>query len=78
MKVWTPQLLYDAKPWVFIGLGAFGCLGTILWAVLSSEWTWIRAALCLGGAALGILGGAILQTRREYRSRSKWRREHLR
>lgn len=78
MKVWTPQFIYDAKPWGFVAIGASACLGTIVWAMVSSEWTGIRAAVCLGGAALAILGGAILQTRREYRSRSKWRREHLR
>lgn len=43
MKTWTPQKLYDAKPWAFVAAGA-----------------------------------AILQTRREYRTRSEWQREKSR
>ncbi len=53
MKTWTPQKLYDAKPWAFVAAGA-------------------------GAAALLILGAAILQTRREYRTRSEWQREKSR
>jgi hypothetical protein len=65
MKAWTPQGLYDAKPWVFIVVGG-------ILAVLWSVW---RGLLCFGGAALAIVGGATLQLRQDYRARSKWRRE---
>ena len=49
MRSWMPKSVYDAKPWVLIGLG--------------------------GLLALGIVGGATLQMRQDYRARSKWRRE---
>jgi len=78
MKKWTPQKLYDAKPWAFIALGVCTAVGATIWAYAAGEWTGLQGALCLGGAALAILGAAILQTRREYRSRSKWQRERFR
>ncbi|HXI48112.1 MAG TPA: hypothetical protein VNH39_05935 [Steroidobacteraceae bacterium] len=38
MRNWTPQSLYDLKPWVFVVAGAFFGVGTMLrslWAGLA-------------------------------------------
>ena len=71
MRTWTPQTLYDAKPWVFIMVGALPGVGMMLWSL----WTVWRGLLCLGGAGLAIVGGATLQMRQDYRAKSKWRRD---
>ena len=75
MSSWTPQTLYDAKPWVFIAMGAILGVGTMLWSLSAGQWTLWRGLLCLGGVALAIVGGATLQQRQEYRANSKWRRD---
>jgi hypothetical protein len=75
MTSWTPQTLYDAKPWVFIAMGAILGVGTMLWSLSAGQWTLWRGLLCLGGVALAIVGGATLQMRQEYRANSKWRRD---
>lgn len=75
VSYWTPQRLYDAKPWVFVGVGAALAIGMMLWSLDAGLWTLWRSVLCLGGAALAIVGGATLQMRQDYRARSKWRRE---
>ena len=75
MRTWTPKTLYDAKPWVLIGLGAVLALGMSGWSLSVGYWTWWRGLSLLAGAALGIVGGATLQMRQDYRARSKWRRE---
>ena len=33
MSAWTPQTLYDAKPWALIGLGALFGVGMMLWSL---------------------------------------------
>jgi len=43
MRNWTPQSLYDLKPWVFVVAGAFFGVGTLLWSL------WAR--LAVGGGA---------------------------
>jgi len=75
MKAWTPQALYDAKPWVFIVVGAILAVGMMIWSLSAGLWSVWRGLLCFGGAALAIVGGATLQLRQDSSARSKWRRE---
>ena len=75
MRNWTPQSLYNLKPWVFVVAGAFLGVGMMLWSLWAGLWTPWRGLLCLGGAGLAIVGGAILQMRQDYRAKSKWRRD---
>jgi type II secretory pathway component PulL len=75
MRSWTPQTLYDAKPWAFVGLGAILSVGAMLWSMWAGAWTPWRGLLCFAGAALAIVGGIVLQLRQDYRARSKWRRD---
>ena len=75
MRSWTPQTLYDVKPWAFIGIGVVFAIGMMLWSLWDGSWTVWRGLLCFGGAALAIVGGATLQLRQDYRARSKWRRD---
>jgi hypothetical protein len=75
MRTWTPQTLYDAKPWVCICVGAVLAIGMMVWSLSAGLWTVWRCLLCFAGAALAIVGGATLQLRQDYRARSKWRRE---
>jgi hypothetical protein len=76
MRTWTPQTLYDVKPWVCIGAGAVLGIGMVAWSLSAGLWTVWRGLLCFAGAALAIVGGATLQLRQDYRARSKWRREN--
>ena len=75
MRSWTPQTLYDAKPWAMIGVGAVLAIGATAWSLAAGYWTVWRGLLMFAGAALAIIGGATLQMRQDYRARSKWRRE---
>jgi hypothetical protein len=75
MRAWTPQSLYEAKPWLLVGLGAVLGVGMTLWSLFAGSWTVWRGLLCLGGAGLAIVGGATLQMRQDYRANSKWRRD---
>jgi hypothetical protein len=75
MSAWTPQSLYDAKPWVLVAIGGVLAVGTMVWSLSAGLWTVWRSLLCFGGAALAIVGGATLQLRQDYRARSKWRRK---
>jgi hypothetical protein len=75
MRSWTPQTLYDAKPWAFMVVGAILGVGMMLWSLSAGQWTLWRGLSCLGGVALAIVGGATLQQRQEYRANSKWRRD---
>jgi hypothetical protein len=70
-----PKTLYDAKPWVLIGVGALLVLGMGGWSLGVGYWTWWRGLSMFAGSAIGIVGGATLQMRQDYRARSKWRRE---
>jgi len=78
MRAWTPQTLYDAKPWVFVVTGAILTVGMTVWSLSAGLWTVWRGLLCLGGATLAIVGGITLQLRQDYRARSKWRRRKTR
>jgi hypothetical protein len=78
MRVWTPQTIYDAKPWVFVVTGAILAVGMTVWSFSAGLWTVWRGLLCFGGAALAIVGGATLQLRQDYRARSKWQRRKMR
>ncbi len=75
MRSWTPQTLYDLKPWVFMAVGAILGVGMMLWSLSAGSWTVWRGLLCLGGVALAIIGGITLQMRQDYRANSKWRRD---
>ena len=75
MRTWTPQTLYDAKPWALIGLGSVLAIGMTAWSLAAGYWTVWRGLSVFAGAALAIVGGATLQMRQDYRARSKWRRE---
>jgi hypothetical protein len=75
MRSWTPQTLYDVKPWAFIVVGAILGVGMMLWSLSAGQWTLWRGLSCLVGVALTIVGGATLQQRQEYRANSKWRRD---
>jgi hypothetical protein len=50
-------------------------VGMMLWSLSAGQWALWRGLLCLGGVALAIVGGVILQQRQEYRANSKWRRD---
>ena len=76
MRAWTPQSWYDAKPWVLCATGAVLGIGMVAWSLWAGWWTAWRGLLCFAGAALSIIGGAMLQLRQDYRARSKWRREN--
>lgn len=78
MRIWTPNSLYEAKPWVLIAIGATALIGMTAWSLLDGLWTAWRSLSCVGGAGLAVAGGAMLQLRRDYRSRSKWSRERRR
>jgi len=75
MRAWMPEVLYDAKPWVFVALGVLLGVGAVVWSLVVGSWTVWRSLLCFGGAAFAIVGGATLQLRQDYRARSKWRRK---
>ena len=75
MRFWTPQSIYDAKPWIFVVCGAILAVGAMLWSLFDGSWSVGRGLLCFAGAALSIIGGVTLQLRQDYRARSKWRRE---
>jgi len=75
MRGWTPQALYEAKPWALIGIGTLLAIGMTLWSLSAGYWTLWRSLAMLAGAALAIVGGITLQMRQDYRARSKWRRE---
>src|SRR5471032_2650224 len=53
MRAWTPQTLYDAKPWVLIGLGVILAVGAMLWSLSAGLWTVWRGLLCFAGAEIG-------------------------
>ena len=76
MRSWTPQSVYEAKPWIFISLGALLAVGMMLWSLSAGLWTVWRSFFCFLGAALAVAGGATLQLRQDYRAKSKWRRDH--
>jgi hypothetical protein len=75
MRAWTPQSLYEAKPWALIGVGTLLAVGMMLWSLSAGYWTVWRGLSMFAGAALAIIGGITLQMRQDYRARSKWRRE---
>ncbi len=74
MRPWTPQTLYDAKPWILVAIGVVLAVGSVMWSLSAGLWSVWRGLLCFAGAALAIVGGATLQMRQDYRARSKWRR----
>jgi hypothetical protein len=74
MRSWTPQTLYESKPWAMIALGSLLAIGMTLWSLAAGYWTVWRGLSMFAGAALAIVGGVTLQMRQEYRARSKWRR----
>jgi hypothetical protein len=75
MRSWTPQTLYDAKPWVLMALGGLLGIGMTLWSLHAGSWDVWRGLFCFVGAGLAIAGGATLQMRQDYRAKSKWRRD---
>ncbi|MEA3149718.1 MAG: hypothetical protein QOD56_657 [Gammaproteobacteria bacterium] len=75
MRAWTPQAIYDARPWFFAALGVVLAVGMMVWSLVAGVWTVWRSILCFAGAAMAIVGGATLQLRQDYRARSMWRRK---
>jgi hypothetical protein len=75
MRAWTPEILYEVKPWVVVSLGGILAVGMTLWSLHAGNWTVWRGLLCFAGAGLAIVGGATLQMRQDYRAKSKWRRD---
>jgi len=78
MRSWTPQTLYEAKPWSLIrAVLTLGATAWSLeqWSLVQGYWTVWRGLMLFAGAALAIIGGAVLQLRQDYRARSKRRRE---
>jgi hypothetical protein len=75
MSTWTPKTLYNAKPWVLMGVGTVLAIGMMVWSLSAGFWTVLRGFLMFAGVTLAIIGGATLQMRQDYRARSKWRRE---
>jgi hypothetical protein len=75
MRSWTPQTLYEARPWILIGVGGILAVGMMLWSLSAGLWTVWRGLLCFTGAGLAIVGGATQQMRQDYRAKSKWRRD---
>jgi hypothetical protein len=75
MRSWTPQTLYEAKPWACILAGTVLAIGATAWSLWEGYWTGWRGLGIAVGVTLAIIGGATLQLRQDYRARSKWRRE---
>jgi uncharacterized membrane protein len=75
MRRWTPQTIYESKPWVLIGIGTLLAIGATIWSIAVGYWSVFRGLAMFAGAALAIIGGVVLQMRQEYRARSKLRRE---
>jgi hypothetical protein len=75
MRRWTPQSLYESKPWVLIIAGTLLATGATIWSIAVGYWSVWRGFGMFAGAALAIVGGVVLQMRQEYRARSKLRRE---
>ncbi|MFI4890402.1 MAG: hypothetical protein ACHQIL_07715 [Steroidobacterales bacterium] len=74
MKRWSPDGLYNAKPWIMMTGGTILCVGSMVMSIVIGDWTILRGMGCFAGAGLAIAGGAILQLRQSYRANSKWRR----
>ena len=74
MRPWTPQTLYESRPWILILVGALLGIGATGWSLAVGYWTVWRGLSMFAGAALAIVGGIILQMRQDYRARSKLRR----
>jgi hypothetical protein len=58
-----------------VATGVALAVGMMGWSLTVGLWTVWRGLLCVGGAALSVIGGITMQMRQEYRARSKWRRE---
>ncbi|HTV97689.1 MAG TPA: hypothetical protein VME42_16935 [Steroidobacteraceae bacterium] len=78
MRWWTPQTLYEAKPWALTGAGAVLAIGATCWSLAVGYWTVWRGLSLFAGATLAVIGGIVLQMRQDYRARSKLRRESSR
>jgi hypothetical protein len=74
-KIWWPPPLYEAKPWVALGLGALLAGGTFITSFFQGSWDGPLFFLFPLGCGLLIYGAVILQLRREYRRSSKWARQ---
>ena len=49
---WTPETLYEARPWVFISAGALLGIGATGWSLAVGYWTVWRGLSMFAGAAL--------------------------
>jgi hypothetical protein len=74
-KRWWPPPLYEAKPWIALGLGALFAVGTFVASFLEGTWDNPFFFLFPVGCGLLVYGAVILQLRREYRRSSKWARQ---
>jgi hypothetical protein len=75
-KRWGPPWAYESRPWAALILGGIGGLAGLLAALIQGHWSGLTTTLIGMGSVLAIYGGILLQLRREYRSTSKWVREH--
>lgn len=73
---WWPESLYEVRPYLAFALGILATAVSLAraWAVGH----WELPVVCLAGAGCAALvyGAAILETRRDYRRRSRWKREN--
>ena len=49
MRSWTPQTLYDAKPWACIVVGSVLGIGMTAWSLVAGYWTVLRGLSLFGG-----------------------------
>lgn len=76
-RAWWPSGIYEAWPWIAIACGsACASLAFAASSPARGEWTLLGVSGFLVGCGLVVYGGVVLQTRRDYRKRSKWHREN--
>jgi hypothetical protein len=75
-RLWWPTRLYEARPYGALTLGLLGGLIALGASLAIGSWRPMFMTLFVLGCGVMIYGGIVLQTRYEYRRRSRWRREH--
>lgn len=75
-KHWWQPWAYESRPWAAMVLGGLSLVVALLVAVVQGSWTALTTVFFGAGCVLCIYGAVVVQLRREYRSTSKWVREH--